>query len=220
MGSVEVDHLPLPGSIQEDLNLSPVRAADWSRVAAVSSGNPECSTTPKESHLATVRALGSAEEGHSNLVRDYLLAAASPLAKDESCPTLSTPGSTEERDMNLSTPGSTEERDLNLLYMMASYYVLAPASPLARDESCLSLSTPGSAEAGERDLNPLATLGRAASVPAPTNSQSMTTPGSSAYSSCLLSSSATHSVGSNVSVMLLSHPQRSLVLIQELQVRR
>src|SRR6266576_459017 len=98
---------------------------------------------------------------------------------------------------------------------MASYYVLAAASPLAKDESCPSLSTPGSAEAEERDLNPLATLGHAASAPAPTNWQSLTTPGSAAYSPCLLSSSTTHPMGPNASVTQLSHPRLSLVLIQE-----
>jgi hypothetical protein len=133
-----------------------------------------------------------------------------------------------------SVPG--QERDLNLCPM--GCHVLAPASPLAKGESCPSLSTPGSAEewhlnlrpslltpcsaeadSEQRDLDPLATLGHAASAPAPTDSQSRTTPGSAAYSSCLLSSSTTHPMGSNASVTQLSHPRLSLVLIQEPRVQ-
>jgi hypothetical protein len=49
---------------------------------------------------------------------------------------------------------------------MASYYVLAAASPLVKEGS--SLSTPGSAE--ERHLNSLVTLGHAAPAPAPADS--------------------------------------------------
>jgi hypothetical protein len=133
-----------------------------------------------------------------------------------------------------SVPG--QERDLNLCPM--GCHVLAPASPLAKGESCPSLSTPGSAEewhlnlrpslltpcsaeadSEQRDLDPLATLGHAASAPAPTDSQSRTTPGSAAYSSCLPSSSTTHPMGSNASVTQLSHPRLSLVLIQEPRVQ-
>ena len=95
-GSVEVDRLPVPGSTQDDLNLSPVGEADWSREAAMSSGNPECSTTPE----SCLSALVSAEGGHLNL-ESYVLAAASPLAKDKSRPSQSTLGSSEERDSNL-----------------------------------------------------------------------------------------------------------------------
>src|SRR6266566_8785403 len=128
---------------------------------------------------------GSAEERHLNLcpmASYYVLAAASPLAKDESCPT-----------------GSAEGRHFDLR-PMASYYVLAAASPLAMDERCPSpsLSTPGSNE--ERHLNLLATLGHAASAPAPPDSQSLTTPGSAAYSPYLLRSSTTYPMGSNASL--------------------
>jgi hypothetical protein len=163
-------------------------------------------------------ALGLAEERHLNLcpmASYYVLAVAGPLAREESCPT----GSNEERGCpSLSTQGSAEERHLSLC-PMASYCVQAAASSLAKDESCPSLSTPGSAGAEERHLNPLATLGHAASAPAPTDSQSLTTPASAAYSSCLPSSSTTHPMGSNASVTQLSHPRLSLVLIQEPRVR-
>jgi hypothetical protein len=133
-----------------------------------------------------------------------VLAAASPLAKDESCQSLSTPGSAEERHLSL-----------------ASYYVLEAVSLLAKDESCPSLSTPGSAEAEERDLDPLGILGHAAPAPAPTDSRtrSLATPASAACSSCLLSLSTTHPMGSNASVTQLSHPRLSLVVIQEPRVR-
>jgi hypothetical protein len=117
-------------------------------------------------------ALDLAEERHLNLcpmASYYVLAVAGPLAREESCPT----GSNEERGCpSLSNQGSAEERHLSLC-PMASYCVQAAASPLGKDESCPSLSTPGSAEAEERDLNPLATLGRAASAPAPTDDPSL-----------------------------------------------
>src|SRR6267154_5255181 len=83
------------------------------------------------------------------------------------------------------------------------YLAVASQAPLAKDESCPSLSTPGSAE--QRDLNPLASLGHAPSTP--TDSQSLTTPGSKAYSSCLLRSSSTYPMGSKSSVTQLSHPR-------------
>jgi hypothetical protein len=54
-GLVEVGHLPFPCPTEDDLNLCPVGAADWSRVTATSSESPECSTTPKESRPATTR---------------------------------------------------------------------------------------------------------------------------------------------------------------------
>jgi hypothetical protein len=111
-------------------------------------------------------------------------------------------------------------------------HVLA-AGPLAKGESCPGLSTPLAGSAEERQLNPLATLGHAASDPALTGSQSLTSPGCAAYSSCLpvLSSSTTYPMGSNASVTQLSlahpwlHPPHrralhvSLVVIQELRVR-
>ena len=98
------------------------------------------------------------------------------------------------------------------LCLMASYYVLAAASPVAKDERCPRLSTPGSAEVEKRDLDPLGILGHAASTPAPTDGRTLTTPGLSVYSSCLL-------MGSNSSVTQLSHPRLSLVLIQEPRMR-
>jgi hypothetical protein len=76
-GPVEVGRLSVPGSAEDHLNLCPVGAAGWSRVAAMSSQTPECSTAPKERRPATVRgpsdgsrcllALGSAAERHLNL---------------------------------------------------------------------------------------------------------------------------------------------------------
>jgi hypothetical protein len=87
------------------------------------------------------------------------------------------------------------------------YYVLAAS------ESCPR----GSAE--EWHLNPLATLGHATTALAPIDSQSLTSPGSAAHSSCPLSSSTTYPRGSNASVTQLRHPRLSLVLIQEPRVR-
>ena len=129
-----------------------------------------------------------------------LLAAASPLAKDEGCPTLSTPGSAEEGYLNLCP--------------MESYFVLAAASPLAKDEGCPTLSTRGSAE--EEHLNPCpqaiaSYYLQAAASPLPKDEyyegQSLSTPGSAAYSSCLLRSSTTDPMGSNASVTQLLHPR-------------
>jgi hypothetical protein len=276
-GPVEVGRLSVPGS-EGDLNLCSndhVETADWRRVTAMSSETsetrkPTSRTTPKEIYsrrsddksycasaspsnlscistcwlnhsrvsaktsnlscistcslnhsrastilsnrsrnLRRLSALGSAEERHLNLcsmASYYGLAAAGPLAKDESCPL-----------------GPAEERHLYLC-PMASYPVLAAASPLAKDDSCPSLSTSGSNE--ERYLNLLATLGHAASAPAPTDSQSLTTPGSVAYSSCLLRTSTTYPMSSNASVTQLSHPRLhpphrrvSFVLIQEPRVQ-
>jgi hypothetical protein len=183
------------------------------------------STIPsnKSRNQSRLSALGSSEdsEWHLNLcpMASYVLAPAGPLAKPggESCP---------------SALGSSEERHLP----MGSYYELAPAGPLAKDESCPSLSALGSAE--ERYLNlcpeelhlnlcPIAaTLGHAASA-APTDSQSLTTPGSAACSSCLLRSPTMHPMGSNApgtQLPRLHPPHRralhvSLVLIQEPRVR-
>ena len=135
----------------------------------------------------------------------YVLGAANPPAKDEGCPSLSTPGSAEGgyldlcpmarycalmaarplvKDENCPT-GSVEERHLNL----ASHYALAAASPLTKDENCTNLSTSGS---NERDLKRLETSGHAAPAPAPTDSQSLTTPSLAAYSTCLVCSSTTY----------------------------
>ena len=127
---------------------------------------------------------------------------------------------------NQSRLSALEER-YSSLCPMESYYVLAAAGPLAKDESCPGLATQGSAE--ERRLNPLATLGHAASAPAPTGCQSLTTPSSAAQSSRLsvLRSSTTcpYPIGSNASVTQLSHPPHrralhvSIELIQEPRVR-
>jgi hypothetical protein len=55
VGPVEVDHLSFPGPKEDDLNLCPVGAADWSRVTATSSETLERSTTAKESRPTTTR---------------------------------------------------------------------------------------------------------------------------------------------------------------------
>jgi hypothetical protein len=106
------------------LNQCLVGAANWSRVAATSSETPESPTwSSLASHLCRDQSCRnqrcgnqrclSAEERNLNLcpMGCHVLAAASPLAKGESCPSLSTPGSAEERDLDLwslPTPGSTE----------------------------------------------------------------------------------------------------------------
>jgi hypothetical protein len=135
-----------------------------------------------------------------------VLAPASPLANDERCPSLPALGSAEEWHLNLCP--------------VVSYYVLAAAGPLAKDESYPpSLSAVGSAE--EKHLGPLAaTLRHGATAPVPT-----TAPGSAAYSSCLLHLPTTYPMDSNASVTQLSHPRLhrrlfhvSLVLLQEPRV--
>jgi len=99
--------------------------------------------------------------------------------------TTRSPSNGSRNQSRLSTLGSPEESLGRLLYhSLASYYVLAALGP--------------------EDLNLLATSGHVASAPAPTDSQSLTTPGSKAYSSCLLRSSTTYPMGSNASVTQLS----------------
>ena len=107
-----------------------------------------CALNPSHSRLSTIPSnrsrnqsclltLGSAEEWHLNLcpmASCYVLAAAGPLAKDESCPI-----------------GSAEECHLNLC-PVAIYCVLAAATPLAKDESCPI----GSAEERRLNLCPVA----------------------------------------------------------------
>jgi hypothetical protein len=144
----------------------------------------------------------------------------------------------------LSVPGSNEERHLNLC-PMASFYVPAAAIPkdegcpslavvVPKDESNPSLPTPGSNDEWNLwnlNLNLLATLGRAASGPGPTDNhrKSLTMTGSAAYSPHLLRSSTNYPMGSNACVKQLSHPRLhppyrralhiSLVRIQEPRVR-
>ena len=269
-GPVQAGRLPVPGS-EDDLNQCPnylLGAANWGQVTATSSETsdtriPTSRTTPKgrslrptASGMASYKglpALGSAQDWHLSLcsMASYrVLAPASPLTHDESCPSLSALGSAlgsvqewhlnlcpmalyyvlalagplvkDESCPSLSALGSAEACYLNLC-PMARYYVLAPGSsdPLVENESCPSLLTPSSAE--EDHLNPLATLGNATTAPAPTDSVSLMTSSSAAYPSCLLRSSTTYPMGSNVSVQL-SHPRPhrhvSLgVLLQEPRVR-
>jgi hypothetical protein len=194
-------------------SVRPVVAADWSRVTATGSEN---------SKLPTPRTL---TKETSNLSNDKSPSASPP--NDKRCCPSACPLNGSGNQSRLSAFGSAEEN----LCPRASHFVLAAPGPmashfsLAKDESCPCLSTPGQAE--EKQSNPLATLGHAASAPAPTGSQSLKTPESAAYSPCprprlpVLSSSTTYPIAMQLP---LAHPHRralhvSLVLIQEPRVR-
>jgi hypothetical protein len=198
-----------------------VVAADWGRVTATSSGTSKLPTTKETSGPSEssddkgCTSPSPSNKSNNNLKSRYLSASPSN-------------GSGNQRI--LSALGSAQEAHLNLC-PMASRYVLTAAGRLAKSESCPGLSTPLAGSAEEKHLNPLATLGHAASDSALTCSQSLTTLCSAAHSSCLLilSSSTTYPMGSNASVTQLPHPRlhpphrRALhvspVLIQEPRVR-
>jgi hypothetical protein len=138
------------GSTEGDLNLRPnhhVRVWTAKRQVPVTATCSDTSKLPKGAYsppVATISRnppdgswdqsrLSALGDGHLNLcpVAIYhVLAAARPLAKDESCPGLEAPGPAEEEHL---IPGC---------HVMAR----AAASPLAKGESCPGLETPCPAE--------------------------------------------------------------------------
>jgi hypothetical protein len=233
---------------EDDYKIYPnyhVGEVDWSRVTVTSCPTSNIPTNPRTNDSETLAGLASnssngpsQDQGrhlNSCQIVNHVLSAG-PLSK-ESCPTSNIPTNRRSNDSETlaglasnssNGPSQDQGRHLN----PTVNHVLA-AGPLAKGESCPGLSTPLAGSAEERQLNPLATLGHAASDPALTGSQSLTSPGCAAYSSCLpvLSSSTTYPMGSNASVTQLSlahpwlHPPHrralhvSLVVIQELRVR-
>ena len=164
-----------------------VGAADWCRVTGTSLET----SSPSDNEGCT--SSSPSNKSNNNLKSRY------PLVSRSN-------GSGNQRI--LSAQGSAQEAHLNLR-PMTSRYVLTAVGRLAKSESCPGLSTPLACSVEEKHLNPLATLGHAASDSALTGSQSVTTLGSAAHPSCLLmlSSSTTYPMDSNASVTQLPHPR-------------
>jgi hypothetical protein len=160
-------------------NCAGARASDWNRITA---------TSPQSADLPTPRT--TTKETSS--------------PKSRSPPESPLNGSREEARLLQ----ATEERHGHFVLTRHDHFVLAAEGlVLAMEESRPSLTTPSPAEEGH--LDPLATLSHVASAPAATCSQSLTTPGSAAHSSCLpvLRPSTAYPMSSSASVTHSSHPR-------------
>jgi hypothetical protein len=161
-GPVEVRRPSAPGSTGDDLNLCPsyhVGAADSGLVTVTRSKTPETRiptsrTTPKKTSSRPTTSQSPSHESYcaatslSSLNHNRLSMIPSNGSRNQSC--LSTLGSTEEQHLNLcsmasydvlaaASPGSAEEGHLNLCPMVNDYVLVAAASPGSAEEGHLNL---------------------------------------------------------------------------------